>query len=165
MGHGKTGLLITCWALLAICGCADTALEDHAPASAQEASIIELLTRYQSARQHFDLERYLGCLHDQGLFHHAGRVMLSKAGLAELLPRFWQQLHSGKRLFFPMCRESLNGNYFVGFRLFNPVIVISNHTASATVTYIHRGWRLKHYITMVKDRGRWRISGLDWETG
>ena len=62
--------------------CSNTPIEDYLPKDQEEENIIALLVRYQEARKHFDLEQYLGCLHEQGSYHHASRVMLSKKALA-----------------------------------------------------------------------------------
>ena len=148
-----------------ICACANTSLEDYVPNNQAEADIVALLIRYQNARKNFDLESYLDCLHDQGVFHYASRIMVSKQQLSALLPEFWMQLQKGSRSFFPMCRENLSGNYFVSFRLANPKIIISQTTAEAVVTYVNTGWRLKHYISLIKENNQWLIIRLDWETG
>ena len=145
--------------------CSDTLLKDYVPAGPDEAEIMALLIQYQDARSHFDLDRYLSCLHDHGVYHHASRIMVSKKELAALLPDFWSQLQTGSRTFFPMCRENLSGNYFVRFHLINPCITVDQNAADVTVTYVNTGWRLKHYISLVKEYDRWLINRLDWETG
>ena len=150
---------------LFIFACSDTSLIDYVPRNEEEEKIISLLIRYQEARSKFDLENYLACLHEKGVFNYASRVMLSKNELSEALPIFWLQLQKGSRLFFPMCRENLSGNYFVHFKLVNPIIVIDQNTASATLTYVNSGWRLGHYILMKKENNRWLIYMLDWKTG
>ena len=91
--------------------------------------------------------------------------MVTKQELALLLPDFWTQLQKGDRKFFPMCRENLSGNYFIGFKLANPKIRINQNKADVTVTYVNKGWRQKHYIYLVKENNRWLINGLDWESG
>ena len=148
-----------------IVACSNTPLKDYEPKDPEEAAITALLIQYQDARTHFDLNRYLSCLHDQGVYHHASSIMVSKQELSDLLPEYWAQLKRGNRLFFPMCRENLSGNYFVDFDLVDPNITINQNTATVTVTYVNTGWRLKHYISLVKEHGRWLISRLDWETG
>jgi hypothetical protein len=147
------------------CSCTNTPLNEYIPKDSDEAEIVLLLIRYQNARINFDLERYLGCLHEDGVYHHASRVMVTKKELSFLLPDFWTQLQKGDRIFFPMCRENLSGNYFVGFKLTNPEIRVNLHTADVTVTYVNKGWRQKHYIYLEKENNRWFIKGLDWETG
>ncbi len=145
--------------------CSNTPIEDYLPKDQEEKNIMALLVRYQEARKHFHLEQYLGCLHEQGSDPHASRVMLSKKALAEQLPGFWAELQKGNRLFFPMCRENLSGNYFVGFHLVNPTIHIDHNTATVTATYVNTGWRIRHYIYLIKENNRWLINRLDWETG
>lgn len=148
-----------------LCACSNTPIEDYLPKNQEEKDIVALLVQYQEARKHFHLEQYLGCLHEQGIYHHASRVMLSKKALAARLPGFWAELQKGNRLFFPMCRENLSGNYFVGFRLVNPTIYIDRNTATVTAIYVNTGWRIRHYISLIKENNRWWINRLDWETG
>ena len=145
--------------------CTNTPLKDYVPKSTEEAQIVTLLIRYQEARIHFHVDRYLGCLHERGVYHHASRVMVTKQELTKLLPVFWDQLQQGNRSFFPMCRENLSGNYFVHFHLVNPRITVNQDTAEVVVTYVNTGWRLRHYISLVKEHNRWWINRLDWETG
>ncbi|MDJ0913805.1 MAG: hypothetical protein QNI95_09565 [Desulfobacterales bacterium] len=152
-------------ALLFIGACSEISLQEYASKNQDEAAIISVLRQYQDARNNFELEKYLDCLHDRGFYHYASSVMVSKQDLHELLPRFWVQLQKGDRLFFPMCRENISGNYFVGFRIVNPQIVMHHDAADVTVTYLNKGWRQRHYISMVKENGRWLINRLDWETG
>ena len=164
-GYSNTWVLIAVAICIAICACSNTPMEDYVPKNNEEAKIVALLIQYRDARKTFDLERYLACLHDQGIYHHASRIMVSKKELSNLLPDFWAQLKRGNRLFFPMCRENLSGNYFVRFRLINPKITITQNSASVIVIYVNTGWRLKHYISMIKENNRWLINRLDWETG
>lgn len=165
INYSNTRVLIAFTICIIFCACSNTPMEDYVPKNREEAKILALLIQYQQVRKNFDLERYLGCLHDQGIYHHASRVMVSKKELSDLLPDFWVQLKRGNRSFFPMCRENLSGNYFVRFRLINPKIIIKQNTASITVIYLNTGWRLKHYISMIKENNRWLINRLDWETG
>jgi hypothetical protein len=163
--HSGAAVLIAFCIVIVISACSSTPIEEYTPKSQEEANIVALLIQYQTARKNFDLQRYLDCLHDRGIYHHASRIMVSKKELSELLPGFWTQLKKGDRSFFPMCRENLSGNYFVRFRLTNPQIVINHNTADVTVIYINTGWRLKHYISLIKDNNQWLINRLDWETG
>ena len=144
--------------------CSGKALTEYLPRNEDEADIIALLIEYERARKSFDLQGYLNCLHEKGLYHHAGRVMISKQKLADLLPEFWDGLRGGKRLFFPMCRESINGNWLVGFRIVDPHIKISGNTADVETMYLNTVWRQMHYIPLIKENSVWRISRLDWET-
>lgn len=155
-------VMAVCCILLA---CTGTPLDEYAAKNREEAIVLSLLMEYQDARAAFDLERYLACLHENGTYHHACRVMVSKTRLRQLLPQFWADLQTGDRKFFPMSRENLSGNYFVDFRLVDPKITLHRDRAAVTATYVNRGWRLKHYITMIRENGYWRINRLDWETG
>jgi hypothetical protein len=163
-GHHKRILIAI---LMGIMGwsCTDTPLERYVPQKSAEAEIVALLVQYQDARKNLNVQRYLDCLHDRGAYHYASRIMVSKKELTELLPGFWKRLQQGDRSFFPMCRENLSGNYFVGFRLVNPSISVMQNTARVTVTYVNAGWRLKHDVFLVKEKDRWFINRLDWETG
>ena len=80
--------------------CSNTPIEDYLPKDQEEKNIMALLVRYQEARKRFHLEQYLGCLHEQGSYHHASRVMLSKKALAEQLPGFWAELREEIDCFF-----------------------------------------------------------------
>ena len=163
--HSSAAVLIAFAIIIAISACSSTPIEEYIPKSQEEANVLALLIQYQTARNNFDLQRYLDCLHDRGIYHHASRIMVSKKELSKRLPGFWTQLKKGDRSFFPMCRENLSGNYFVRFRLTNPQIVINRNTASVTATFVNTGWRLKHYILLIKDNNHWLINRLDWETG
>ena len=150
---------------IAVSACVNTDLAEYRPANETEAAILTRLITYQTARNAFDVTAYLNCLHDQGEYHFASRVMVSKHQLRQRLPEFWQELIKGERHFFPMCRENLSGNYFRTMRLTNPSIRINGKQADITVTFVAAGWRLKHYITMRQTQQGWLINGLDWETG
>ncbi|KPJ77837.1 MAG: hypothetical protein AMJ54_06625 [Deltaproteobacteria bacterium SG8_13] len=163
--YSNTPVLSAFCMMIVIYACSNTTLENYAAKDKEEEKIVALLIEYQDARRNFDLTKYLECLHDKGIYHHASSVMLSKQELSRALPKFWTQLQRGDRSFFPMCRENLSGNYFVRFRLINPTITIRQNTASVTAVYVNTGWRLTHYISMIKENNRWLINRLDWETG
>ena len=152
-------------AVFIIGACSNSPIEEYLPQNPDEKQILALLIKYQKARKNFDLAEYLSCLHEKGIYHHASRVMVTKKELSGLLPEFWNQLNKGDRSFFPMCRENLSGNYFIQFKLVNPQISIDQNKASIVVTYVNTGWRLKHYISMIKENDQWLINRLDWETG
>lgn len=145
--------------------CSNTSLKEYASENQQETEIVKILIQYQDAKNNFDLEKYLACLHNQGKYYFGGGQMVSKEELKKLLPNFWTRLQSGDRTFYPMSRESLNGNYFQSGEFINPQIVITQDTADVTVTFTKDGWRLKHYISMVRENNQWLIKRLDWETG
>ena len=164
-GFSYSRALIVIFICTGFFSCTNTPIADYVPKDRAEAGVLAILIRYEKARKNFDIAGYLGCLHDRGIFHHAGRIMVSKQRLSELLPDFWNRLQDGNRLFFPMCRENLSGNYFVQFNLINPQITIDGNTASVVVTYINTGWRLKHYISLRKGNNQWLIDRLDWDSG
>jgi hypothetical protein len=163
-GNRLRALALLCATFFAS-ACVNMDLTDYRPANESEAAILTRLIAYQAARNAFDVTAYLSCLHDQGAYHFASRVMVSKDQLRQRLPEFWQELIKGERHFFPMCRENLSGNYFRTMRLTNPNIRIDGKKATITVTFVVAGWRLKHYITMCQTQQGWLINGLDWETG
>lgn len=148
----------------AVLGRSEKALSDYRPGNQEESEIVAFLMKYENTRRKFNLQGYLACLHDKGIYHHAGGVMVSKQKLAESLPGFWEGLRKGSREFFPMCRESLNGNWFVGFHIFSPIIELDGNEAKVTVTYSNAGWRIKHFIHLLKENNAWLITLLDWET-
>ena len=150
--------------LIVVLACYGPSLETYTPANPDEAAIVSLLIQYQEAKVACDLEQYLDCLHEEGRYHFGRGIMATKAQLAEDLPGFWAGLKSGKRHFYPMNREMITGNYVRTGRLVGPEIDIRNGTAKVTVSFTKRGWRLRHYITLVKEKGRWWITRLDWET-
>ena len=131
--HVNAQVLITLCFVIIICACSNTPLEKYVPKDREEARILALLIRYQDARKNFDLKRYLACLHENGFYNNASRVMVSKRELSEALPEFWTQLQEGKCSFFPMCRENLSGNYFVGFSYIKRSAILPSFIAAIQV--------------------------------
>ena len=164
-GHAFVRRILLFLLLMEVLSCTEVGLNDYCAQNNDQRLILQRLIAYQEARNNFDLEGYLDCLHDQGTFHFACRQMLSKSELKERLPSFWAKLRAGNPEIFPMTRENMSGNYFLSGRLINPVLHINHHTAYVTVLYVYKGWRLKHYLTLQRVEDRWLISKLDWETG
>ncbi len=147
--------------LLLTLSCSDTPLKEYEYKSQEEKEILALLIEYEDARNRFDIERYLATLHDQGVYHYACNVMVSKEALRNDLPEFWIKLRAGE-LLSPMCRENMTGNYFLTGALHNPEISIDQDTARIKLMYSSWGFRLIRYIHARRDDGRWLINRLDW---
>ncbi|MCP4344194.1 MAG: nuclear transport factor 2 family protein [Desulfobacterales bacterium] len=140
-------------------------MTEYVPENREQADIKSLLIQYRNAKNNFNLEQYLACLHDNGKYTYKSRRIVSKEQLKKELPVFWAGVKSGDQKFYPISRESLNGNYFRSGQFINPKIRVSKNTAEVTVTFTKWTWRLKHYISMVKENGHWLINRLDWEPG
>ena len=91
--------------------CSGPSLEEYLPKVQEEKKIISLLIQYQDAKINCNLDQFLACLHENGVFHFGRGFMLSKNELKESLPSFWAGLKSGSREFYPMNREMITGNY------------------------------------------------------
>ena len=159
-----TQILLPLFIIILNMSCSGPSLEEYGPKTQEEQKIIFLLIQYQDAKINCDLDQYLSCLHEKGTFHFGRGFMLSKNELKESLPSFWAGLKSGSREYYPMTREMITGNYILTGRFFNPIIAINQDSADAIVTFIKYGWRLRHFISMVKENDQWLISRLDWET-
>ncbi len=144
--------------------CSGPSLEEYLPKNQEEMKIISLLIQYQDAKINCNLDQFLSCLYEKGTFHFGRGFMLSKNELKESLPSFWAGLKSGSREFYPMNREMISGNYILTGRFFNPIIEINQEFAEVIVTFMKYGWRLRHFISMIKENDRWLITRLDWET-
>lgn len=144
--------------------CSGPSLDEYLPNNQEEKKIISLLIQYQDAKINCNLEQYLACLHKKGLFHFGRGFMLSKKELKESLPPFWAGLKTGGREFYPTNREMITGNYILTGRFLNPRIVINQESAEVIVTFMKNGWRLEHFISMIKENDQWLITQLDWET-
>ncbi len=147
--------------LLLVVSCSDAPLKEYECKNQEEKEILALLIEYEDARNNFDIDRYLATLHDQGKYHYACNVMVSKEALRKDLPEFWMKLRSGD-LLAPMCRENMTGNYFLTGRLFNPEITIEQDAARIKLMYSSWGFRIIRYIHVRRDEGRWLINRLDW---
>lgn len=142
--------------------CSDTPLGEYVCKNREEREILALLIEHQDARNSFDIVRYLATLHDQGQYHFACNVMVSKEVLKTSLPDFWASLRAGELQISPMCRENMTGNYFLSGNLYNPRIEIERDAAKVTLTYSSWGFRLIRYIHVRRDDERWLINRLDW---
>ncbi|MCP4686771.1 MAG: hypothetical protein GY859_01905 [Desulfobacterales bacterium] len=148
--------------LMLAVSCSDTPLKEYTCMNQEEKEILALLIENEDARNSFDVERYFATLHDNGQYHFACRVMLSKEELRKSLPQFWDRLRAGDLQVYPMCRENLTGNYFLKGRLYNPEIEIERDAARIKLTYSSWGFRLIRYIHARRDNDRWLINRLDW---
>ena len=165
MNIGGAKLVSVALVLIAFAlSCSGPSLREYTPRNQAEMAIIALLTQYQEAKINCDLESYLACLHEKGRYHFGRGTMASKQQLREWLPGFWAGLKTGNRKYFPVNREMITGNYIITGRFYNPVITVNQETAEARVLFMKWGWRLHHYISMVKENGKWRIIRLDWDT-
>lgn len=143
-----------------------TSLEDYVSRNQNEADIIDLLVKFQTAKQQFDLETYLSCLDENGSFMFSGHLMVSKQELSTLLPDFWKGLKTNDPHVRPMCRENLNGNFFNG-SFFDPIISIKKGNAQVTLTFqtpVIR-WRALLFLNVIRKNGRWLISKYEWDMG
>ena len=143
-----------------------TSLHNYTPSSSDEEKIVALLIRFQNARQDFDINQYLSCLDENGMFMYSGHLMVDKKELSTLLPDFWKGLKENNAHYKPMCRENINGNFLNG-SFFDPIISIKNGTANATITFqtpIVR-WRTLLFIDFKKEDGEWLITKFEWDMG
>ncbi len=141
-------------------------IDEYIPQSKEEVEIIDLLTKFQEAKQKFDSPKYLSCLDENGRFMFGGHLMVSKKELSALLPDFWKRLRENDAHVKPMCRENLNGNFFNG-SFFNPLISIDNNSAKVTLTFqtpIVR-WRTLLFLMLIKENGVWLITQYEWDMG
>jgi hypothetical protein len=165
MNFGGVKLTAVTAALLAFAmACSGPSLQAYTPQDQTERDIIALLIQYQEAKMNCDLEAYLACLHEHGEYHFGRGTMASKQQLREWLPGFWAGLKTGNRKYYPMNREMITGNYILSGRFYNPDITVNEETAEARVLFMKWGWRLHHYISLVRENGQWRIVRLDWDT-
>lgn len=150
--------------LLLALSCVGPSLTEYTPTNRQEREIITLLLQYQEAKINSDLEPFLACLHEKGQYHFGRGRMVSKEQLKKMLPEFWAGIKSGNRKHYPMNREMITGNYVITGRFYNPQITVNQETAEVRALFMKWGWRLHHYISMVKENDRWLIYRLDWDT-
>ena len=143
-----------------------TRIESYQSKNDEESQIVELLIRFQKAKNNYHLENYLSCLSDTGRFMFAGAVMVSKQELTELLPSFWSNLKSNRLNAVPSSREELNGNYFDG-AFYDPVIEINKDKASAVLIFMTpvTKWKTTLFLNFQKDNEGWKITRLEWDMG
>ncbi len=143
-----------------------TPLNEYIPKNKEETEIIDLLTKFQKAKQYNDLEEYLSCLDEHGQYMFSGHLMVGKSELSALLPDFWKRLKENDAHVKPMCRENLNGNFFDG-SFFNPIISIYNDKAHVTLTFqtpVIR-WRTLFFLQLIRKNNSWFISRYEWDMG
>ncbi len=166
-GH-ITRLAATCiglWALmLTAMSCADTPLTDYVPENEAERGILARLIQYQESKIACDVGRYLDCFHEKGRFQFGRGTMVSKRELEKRLPGFWTELMSGNPTFYPMNREMVTGDYIRTGQFINPRIVVRQNTADIELTFTKFGWRLRQFMTMVREKEQWVIHRSAWET-
>ncbi len=143
-----------------------TPIDRYLPKNDDEIQIIALLTVFNKAKTNHDLESYLACLDNGGIFMFGGSIMVSKQELKQRLPIFWANRESGYILTRPSSREELNGNFFAGI-LYDPVITITHDRAKAMVTFVTPiiRWRTKLFLEFHKQNGSWLISRFEWDMG
>ena len=143
-----------------------TSLQDYQPRNQDEQKIVELLIKFETAKQESDLTVYLSCLGENGWYMHRGHLMVRKNELAALLPAFWKGNKENNAHFKPMCRENINGNFLNGSFL-DPIISITKNSAHAAITFqtpIVR-WRTLLFLDFEKKNGEWLITRYEWDMG
>lgn len=148
-----------------ISSCCDTSITNYKPKNQDERKIISLLIRYHDAKNHFDIEKLLSCLDDQGEFSFECGLMVSKAKLVELLPVFWAELKSGNPAVIPLVHECINGNYYSSGELNNAKIEIKNDKAEVTVLFTKGVCRVPFYLSMNQRNDQWLINRTEWGDG
>ena len=143
--------------------CSQISLSEYQTRNRAEEEIKTVLLEYLDAKQRFDIERYLACLHDRGRFHFECGRHLSKGELGQLLPGFWDDMRSGNPAFYPINRECITGDYFDTGRYVNPRMDVGDRIARVTLRFTVGWWGLNHYVSLVREDKGWLISRLDWE--
>ena len=115
----KVGFIFIFSAFINMASCSNVSLKEYNPKNQEEQNIVLLLVQYQEAKINCDLDQYLACLHEKGQYHFARGSMVSKEELRKHLPVFWSGLQSGNRVFYPMNREMITGNYIRTGRFIN----------------------------------------------
>ena len=147
---------------LVISSCCDSSISEYKPKNRDEKEIISLLIKYQDAKNNIDIEQLLSFLHDQGEFTFQCGRMVSKSVLREELPSFWADIQSGNAAVFPIVHECINGDYYKSGELNNPLIVINNDTAEATVLFTNGVCRVLLYFSLLRENDRWLIIRTEW---
>lgn len=159
--------IMVCVGVLFIGFSSGTSIDKYVPKNPDESEIVSLLHTFNKAKNDHDIETYLACLHDEGKFMFSGGgLMASKRELAELLPKFWSDIESSNLSGRPMCRESLNGNFYKG-SFYDPVITVERKNAKATVTFKTSviKWRTLLFLDFKKLNGSWKINRFEWDWG
>lgn len=145
-----------------VSSCCDASIETYEPKNQVEKEIISVLIQYQDAKNHFDIERFLSLLHDNGEFTFQCGRMVNKAILKEQFPGFWADIQSGNAAVFPIVHECINGDYYQSGELNNPQIEINGDTAEATVLFTNGVCRVDLYFSMLREKDRWLITRTEW---
>lgn len=148
--------------IMVVSSCCDAPIEEYKPKNQDEREILSLLTQYQDAKSHFDIERYLSSLHDKGLFTFQCGRMVEKAVLEEELPAFWVDIQSGNAAVFPIVHECINGDYFKSGELNNLQLEVNHEKAEATVLFTKGVCRVALYFSMLRENDRWLITRTEW---
>ena len=158
-------LTILCTAVIfqATVACSSPGLKDYPVKNQDEKAIIDLLKQYETAKTQFDVDGYLSVLHPEGRYMLGGDTLVSKQRLERHLPEFWEKLRGYDPGFFPITRESVNGNYFELGGFVNPKIRIAGDAAQVTMTFSKGFWHLDQMVSLRREMGRWWIDRLDWE--
>ncbi len=159
--------VVTALVVLALSGMfSRTRLDRYVPKTRDGADIISLIQKFHKAKNEYKLHTYLACLSENGKFMFAGSIMVSKKELEKLLPPFWADRRSNGQLTRPSSREELNGNFFSG-ELYDPVILVENDRAKATLTFMTPivRWTTKLFLDFQRQNGAWLISKLEWDMG
>ena len=143
-----------------------TRIDKYRSKNDDEIQIIALLTAFNKAKTNHDLESYLACLNNGGIFMFGGSIMVPKDYLKKQLPMFWANREFGYIITRPSSREELNGNFFDGI-LYDPVITINHDRAKAVVTFVTPiiRWRTKLFLEFHKQNEAWLISRFEWDMG
>ena len=158
----RMALCLTVLCFPIVISCSGPTLAEFVCNNKEEEKIISLLIKYEEAKMNCNLKQFLDCLHEKGTFQFGRGYMVSKKELEESLPAFWSGLQSGSPAVYPMNREMITGNYIISGRFYNPKIIIKRSTAEVTMTFIKWGWRQGHFVSMLKEDGKWLILKLDW---
>ncbi|MFH1981496.1 MAG: hypothetical protein ABIL58_06615 [Pseudomonadota bacterium] len=148
--------------VLIISSCGDVSIGNYNPDKPDEKEIIALLIQYQDAKNHFDLERLLSCLHDNGAFSFECGLMVSKERLKNELPGFWAGIRSGDPSAIPMVHECINGDYYKSGALNNPQVLIDGDTATATVLFTKGISRVEQFFSLIRENDQWLITRTEW---
>ena len=159
-------VITTCLTLIFYGMFSGTPIDKYIPKNTEEEQIISLINTFHKARTEYDLKTYLACLDTQGRYMFSGTRMVSKEELAKFLPEFWEDLKSENMLPRPICRESLNGNFFNG-RLYDPIISVENRQATAILKFVTPiiRWKTILFIDLKKQNGDWQINRFEWDMG
>lgn len=142
-------------------GC-DSPVAKYEPQNQDEREIIAVVIQYQDSRNHFDIEKLLSLLHNNGQFTFECGRMVSKSVIKEELPILWSELKSGNSAVIPLVHECINGDYHKSGELNNPQIAINDDKAKVTVMFTKGFTRLLLYFSMLRENDRWLITRTEW---